>query len=136
MKLTITCLLLLQFFVVSHSYAQWYPQNSGSQWLNKVDFVSVNVGWAGAYWEIIKTTDSGETWNTIYEIPQTNTHVESFDFVDDSHGWLLLYVYEISGMEIYCTTDGGETWALQYTSDDLYWEIQFIDEKPVIDRDI
>jgi photosystem II stability/assembly factor-like uncharacterized protein len=128
MKQTIIFIVLLIFFIISHSYAQWYPQDSGGIWLNRVDFVSVDVGWAGAYWEIIKTTDSGETWNTIYEIPQTNTAVNSFDFVDVSNGWLLMYVSGISGTEIYHTTDGGETWSLQYTSDDLYWEIQFIDE--------
>ncbi|GBD89021.1 hypothetical protein BMS3Abin03_02965 [bacterium BMS3Abin03] len=46
MKHTITFLLLLQFFVNSQSYAQWYPQNSGiTDNLYDVQFVNENTGW-------------------------------------------------------------------------------------------
>jgi photosystem II stability/assembly factor-like uncharacterized protein len=121
--------LLIQF--ASLAQEGWFQQNSGtSESLGHVDFVNENVGWAGGYWIIIKTTDGGANWNPILQWPQTNTHIVSFDFVDSSKGWLLIYDYESLHIKIHNTTDGGITWIPQFTATqfELYWDMQFIDE--------
>jgi len=58
-----------------------------------------------------KTTDGGETWNTISKVfigigSKTNYDFESISLVDNSHFWAVTY-----GANIYYSTDGGNNWS-------------------------
>ncbi len=108
------------------TYAQWYPQNSGTNeefW--HVNFVSENIGWASSNYKIYKTTDGGNNW-----FVQKDSYPEriiKFQFLNEYTGW---YMGTYTGMEtnIHKTIDGGNTWNLMDSIIDTYLQdIKFID---------
>ncbi len=68
-------ILLIAFiaFVGSSAQAQWYPVTSGTtEYLHDIVFVDEDVGYCGGGGRyssgvILKTTDGGETWRTIFK---------------------------------------------------------------------
>ncbi len=73
--------------------------------LNAVHFFDENGGWAaGNEFEVLRTTDGGETWMAMPRQPRV------IDFVDEDYGW-------IGGDygRVVHTSDGGESWVVQHT---------------------
>lgn len=88
--------------------------NGGETWeeigplnLGQIQFLNKDIGYA-RNWDtyshgiIHKTTDGGNTWNTVFE---TDAGINSFHFADDSVGYLI----SLEG-DIYKTEDGGNSW--------------------------
>lgn len=112
----------------------WSQILSGTQssWtgdrITSVFMVNESVGWAAGarkgsqiYPMILKTTNGGKTWKTIFE--KTNNwyrYVTDIFFVNENIGWA-----SISDHSTYKTTDGGISWEISpYTFDKIF----FIDQ--------
>jgi len=114
----ITLLLIAVFSFPGFAQSNWYVQNSNSnRELTDVSFIDENTGWiSGWTGTILKTTDGGQTWNALPNVPPNNAYY-SVDFTDAQNGWASAF----SGKIIH-TTDGGQTWVNQSspTNYDLY----------------
>lgn len=73
---------------------------------------------------IIKTTDAGETWETIYPLTGTSPGFEKIEFITTEIGFATGYDIVLK------TIDGGTTWEELQLSNDVYMynDIQFYDE--------
>lgn len=93
--------------------AQWVKQNSGTtERLTDVVMLDSSTAIAvGMNQTILKTTNSGETWNFI-ELPWSfPMNWNSVSFADKLNG-------VIAGSNVITTTDGGETWQPEFYSYD------------------
>ena len=95
----------LVLLVSSTVMAQWVQKNSGTNdFLTGIHFPSSNLGFVvGIGGTILKTTDTGETWNTIYS--NTNMSLKSVYFLNESVGFAV-------GNNLLKTTDGGNSWEI------------------------
>ena len=101
-----TILSLILIFLASCSLAQWHWQNPLPQGnhLNDVFFINQNIGWAvGDFGTIIKTTDSGDSWELL-ESPSACTY-QKVEFLSCETG----FVIGDNGV-IIKTTNGGISW--------------------------
>lgn len=80
-----------------------------SKYFEKLYFFDKHTGFAIHRDQLVNTVDGGKTWENviIYDDVFTNKHVSvnSFKFVDRTHGWAVG-----SGGTILKTVDGGKTW--------------------------
>ncbi len=102
LKLYFVSLVIL---VSSTVMAQWVQKTSGTtDFLTGIHFPSSNVGFVvGIGGTILKTSDTGETWNTVYS--NTNISLKSVYFLNDSVGFAV-------GNNMLKTTDGGNSWEI------------------------
>ncbi len=93
--------------------AQWVKQNSGtSERLTDVVMLDSSTAIAvGMNQTILKTTNSGETWNFIALPWSFPMNWNSVSFADKLNG-------VIAGSNVITTTDGGETWQPEFYSYD------------------
>ncbi len=98
-------LVLFTLLVFSQSNAQWIAKTTGTNdFLMGVHFPSASVGFVvGIGGTILKTTDVGETWNTVYS--NTNISFKSVYFINESVGFAV-------GNYMLKTIDGGNSWLL------------------------
>ena len=75
--------------------------NAAKKGEKKVDPLKANEGF-----EVLRTTDGGDTWNQLPE--QFKHRIRSVWFVDEQNGWALTI-----DRDILRTTDGANTWTLQ-----------------------
>jgi photosystem II stability/assembly factor-like uncharacterized protein len=91
--------------------ANWIAQNSGTSLnLNSIFFINSTLGWvAGGDREgiILKTTDEGTTWNTLYMSTQPLRRIR---FSSPDSGWAA----GDSGIVLF-TSDSGQNWQKQNT---------------------
>ncbi|MBE0647023.1 MAG: T9SS type A sorting domain-containing protein [Bacteroidales bacterium] len=121
-------ILLIAIFGLNTTHAQWVLQNSGTTaFLADVFFTSSNTGYAVGYNStdsvgvIIKSTDTGTTWATIYNLPHKG--LSSIYFIGENTG----YVVGDSGT-ILKTTNAGNTWIeLSSGVTDYLWSVFFTD---------
>ena len=118
-----------------------HTANTGNNWvlknigysLSSIFFISSSIGWCtrdGFYTTptggIMKTTDSGITWNEVYDKNTTAIY-----FIDANIGWAIEKGWEVFhdiGM-IIKTTDGGLSWVNKLTQPGLSFnDIFFINE--------
>jgi len=93
--------------------AQWVKQNSGTT-ERLTDIVMLDSSTAiavGTNQTILKTTNSGETWNYIATPWSFPMNWNSVSFADKLNG-------VIAGSNVITTTDGGETWEPEFYSYD------------------
>lgn len=101
------------------TWAQVYPAPNATTYptrasdiLWKLDFVNERVGYGSVYsntdsvTKIVKTTDGGNTWQTIVADASKNWQLEAIGFLDENTGWAGGY-----GNGTLMTTDGGQTWS-------------------------
>jgi photosystem II stability/assembly factor-like uncharacterized protein len=69
-----------------------------------IDFVSEEVGWAGRYDGLIKTTDGGQTWGVV----DSPMRFYQFSFYDPNNGWAFA-----RDLFIHRSSDGGKSWTRQ-----------------------
>ncbi|OYU81068.1 MAG: hypothetical protein CFE23_06120 [Flavobacterium sp. BFFFF1] len=95
----------LIFLTSATIMAQWVQKPSGTNdILTGVHFPSANVGFVvGIGGTILKTTDIGETWNTVYS--NANISLKSVYFINESVGFAV-------GNNILKTIDGGNSWEI------------------------
>ncbi len=108
----------------------FYSSNGGENWtaqasnvqsaLIEVQFLNRNLGWAVGWNEsysgnkIIKTTNGGLNWQTVYS-DSTNNFLYCLTFIDSLTG----FAAGSSG-KIIATTDGGNNWSLRYQTELSY----------------
>jgi len=105
--------VILLFIVSQLLQAQWIKQNSGTT-ERLTDVVMLDSSTAIAVGEnqtILKTTNSGETWNFIALPWSFPMNWNSVSFADKLNG-------VIAGSNVITTTDGGETWQPEFYSYD------------------
>lgn len=111
---------IIAFFVYSSIIAQWTAKPSGvNAHLTGVHFPSKNIGFVVSNGgKILKSIDAGETWNTIYSIP--NFELRSVYFINEYIGFAV-------GTKMLKTIDGGSTWNIINLPDQsLIRKIKFI----------
>jgi photosystem II stability/assembly factor-like uncharacterized protein len=113
-------LLLLVALITLHApVLQWTPLQTGiTARLRGISAVNERVVWAsGANGTVIRTSDGGQTWQTL-KIPGS----EKLDFRDvDAIDEKTAYVLSIgagAASRIYKTTDAGVTWVEQFVNND------------------
>lgn len=96
---------------VQNANAQWIQITSGvSVNLNDVFFPTPSLGYiVGDSGTVLKTTDTGNTWQSIYTDSSLSFQSVYFTSVDTGY---------VAGGKLYKTTDGGITW-IQIFSDTL-----------------
>lgn len=82
-----------------------------------ISFVDQKIGFAFAQMRLWRTTDSGQTWQKVADLDQTNpdlrlTSVLELHFVDERQGWLA----DVFG--IWRTQDGGAHWQRVFSTAD------------------
>ena len=109
-KLSFAVLLLMASQLLQ---AQWVKQNSGTtERLTDVVMLDSSTAIAvGMNQTILKTTNSGETWNFIGLPWSFPMNWNSISFADKLNG-------VIAGSNVITTTDGGETWQPEFYSYD------------------
>lgn len=90
------------------------PNTIGSLW-----FVNDNIGYAGSFGKILKTTNGGVTW-TVKNISISYTF-QSLYFFDEFNG------FAQGGSYIYRTVDGGLNWTQVLNASTLLNDISFAD---------
>lgn len=129
MKNLITTCLALLFFAVAN--AQWYQVNDETmvETLYDIAFVDENIGFAvGGYNQsttnpagngiILKTTDGGESWTTIYNDPD----IVRFSEIVVLDGQVIVFGGASGVSKLYVSNDNGESWeitSLGYTPVDV-----------------
>lgn len=96
----------------SNGGANWNTQMFGNAIFNDIEFPTPATGYIGCwdgtfsyYGIVLKTTDSGNTWNFHHTFPQLNTAIDCMSFVNDSSG----FVSSVYGFMLK-TTNGGTVW--------------------------
>jgi photosystem II stability/assembly factor-like uncharacterized protein len=118
--------------------------NGGTSWSKQtlagwslgfgVQFVDANNGWAEVVngnsssftYSIIRTTDGGNQWTSIYS---SNSALCYPRFFDVRNGWAIIGTPGGAASSIVHTTDGGATWSTQFTDNTPggLSRIQFLD---------
>jgi photosystem II stability/assembly factor-like uncharacterized protein len=97
----------------NESTTVWSNVSAGStNDLYDIEFKSGNVYIVGDG-VILKSTDQGSTFNTIYS--NANISFRDISFVDANLGWTIGYNSSTSQIEVYKTNNGGLNWSLQTT---------------------
>jgi photosystem II stability/assembly factor-like uncharacterized protein len=119
-----TALLLFSF----SADAQWAKQTSGTTHnLKDVFFLTTDVGVAVGSGTILRTSNSGGTWNLVFT---GNYYLEAVTFVNNSKGFAVGYNYTTNKSAILSTADAGSTWsATTLTDSATLLDIQFVDSQ-------
>ncbi len=97
----------------NESTTDWSNVSAGStNDLYDIEFKSGNVFVVGDG-VILKSTDQGLTFNTIYS--NSNISFRDISFVDANIGWAIGYNSSTSQIEVYKTNNSGQSWFLQTT---------------------
>ena len=95
----------------------WSPISSGYfKDLRTIDFYDENIGWAAGKNILLKTTNSGITW----EGTSVDYDITSMFMIDQNIGFLGTWG------KILKTTDGGSTWSVKNITDDYLFDIKFM----------
>lgn len=67
----------------------WYSNSVGSEvnTISSITFLDSLNGWAVGFHEILRTKDSGVTWDTVYYDVTEDIYFGSIDFIDSANGW-------------------------------------------------
>ena len=112
-------IVILFCFLSINLHSQWSKKETG---FNKRFICSAildtNTCYIGGDNEVLlKTTDSGNSWNSSSIISLSSITFHSLFFVDKMHGWGVTYAYDQYNDrtgKIVSTKDGGKTWAEQF----------------------
>lgn len=96
------------------------------QYLNDINFLNVDTGYAVGGSEVFRTVDGGDTWTSLDNPAQTSLY--SIDFWDDNNGVAVGYNYSIMR-----TTNGGLSWTYSYSWGVSQWylDVQFTSSNTV-----
>ncbi len=107
MRKFILPVLFLLLPVISSAQSSWHVQNSGTtKDLNSVFFINQNTGWTSGNNKLLKTSNSGYTWDSV--TVGVNSDIRSVYFVNNNTGW----VCGTNGV-ILKTTNSGLNWLNQ-----------------------
>jgi len=96
----------------------WQEVSSGTKkQLFSIAFAGKQVGYIGGYdGLLLKTTDGGQTWDSLTQIAVMNSFndVIDLDFVSENVGYAIISHYGNPNYrgDLYKTTDGGMTWTM------------------------
>lgn len=66
---------------------------------------------------------SAQTWEVL-DIPEASVRYDDVMFIDENRGWAA----DGWGSTVYKTTDGGNSWSQQFTADEYFRSIEFLNE--------
>jgi photosystem II stability/assembly factor-like uncharacterized protein len=114
-------LIILIHWLALNSFCQieWLSPLPTGNTLTSAWFFNEQTGIiAGNYGDVLKTSDSGQSWDRyVFDpYPETGYHFNDICFTDDQTGYL-------AGSRIFKTTDAGETWIHKYNGsfNDIYF---------------
>jgi photosystem II stability/assembly factor-like uncharacterized protein len=111
-------ILLIAMVALNVANAQWTALSSGtSNGLSSVYFPDDTTGYAVGRWKILKTSNAGESWTTVYDtLFAIYDGLNSVYFPDANTG------YAVGGRgKIIKTADGGKNWTVQSFFGDTYY---------------
>jgi photosystem II stability/assembly factor-like uncharacterized protein len=82
----------------------WLPKVTSNHFIDDIFFINNLLGWAAGQSIILKTTDSGETWQDFSG--GITGYIRSIFFINEDFGWVV-GDYNTN----FKTTDGGNTWS-------------------------
>ena len=107
MRKFILPVLFLLLPVISFAQSSWYVQNSGTaKDLYSIFFINQNTGWTSGNNKLLKTSNSGYTWDSV--TVGVNSEIRSVYFENNNTGW----VCGTNGV-ILKTTNSGLNWLNQ-----------------------
>ena len=118
--------LAVIFFLISNNiFSQWVwinPLPTGENILC-VDFINDNTGYIATYsFNILKTTDGGDSWNYITKL--NLIWPNKLQFVNENTGFVSAKESN-SGNKLYKTTDGGKNWFSTANTGEYIWSFDF-----------
>jgi len=119
-KLLLSLLLFSTFAAFAQPDTLWKPIGSGTiKDLLCISFGNPSVGYIGGKDRtLLKTTDGGDTWQTIQNVPFTPTHIPNdvvdVQFLSASLGFITVgsFTDPLFLGTVYKTTNGGSTWTV------------------------
>jgi photosystem II stability/assembly factor-like uncharacterized protein len=118
-------------FISDDNGLSWDGQLSGNYAkISSIFFINESTGWVtGCRFDndimqkshiIMKTTNSGKTWENNFSKPWENWSspdlISSIFFLDEFYGWAILDAADGITGNVYRTTDGGENWSFSTTA--------------------
>lgn len=94
-------------------------------------FITENIGFVGGIIEsqgavLLKTTDGGQTWTTLFQSDDGTSYVWKFWFVNEVVAYAVVESWFGPGTKILKSIDGGDTWELLLVSNDASLDLQGI----------
>ena len=87
-----------------------YPVSGTSVSFEKIEFITVDIGFVAGYGLLMKTADGGETWTDV-NIDSGVYLYNNLSFFDENDGFVSAQLDNAPYFAIYLTADGGETWS-------------------------
>lgn len=90
--------------------------NYPNTYVHNIHFVNQKTGFVFLYnttktnHKVLKSTDGGNSWNELRNIPNDISSNTTIVFINEQHGYLA------TNNIIYITNDGGNSWTIDYTS--------------------
>jgi len=112
----------------------WVSKTSNTrQVLNEIYFLNSLIGYAaGDDRTFLKTIDGGETWSSysVEVIPEPKADIKRVYFANESNGWI---IGSFTGKGwILHTSDGGANWILDYTHNDILYDLSFFEGRGIV----
>jgi photosystem II stability/assembly factor-like uncharacterized protein len=110
----------------------YHTQDGGDNWvlqfsntslnIGHICFANLNTGWAGeGSGSLIHSIDGGATWNSVNSYP--GAEVRAIHAIGNDTCWIA------EGGNIYFSPDGGMTWQAQYSGNETFNSMSFVDDK-------
>ncbi len=87
-----------------------YPVSGTSVSFEKIEFITVDLGFVAGYGLLMKTADGGETWTDV-DVDSGVYLYNNLSFFDENNGFVSAQLDDAPYFAIYLTADGGETWS-------------------------
>ncbi len=95
----------------NETLTNWYPVSSGTTSALYELEIKNGVGYIAGDGVILKSTNQGASFTTIYS--NSNYKFRDISFVDANTGWVIGYNISLNRVDVLKTTNGGNTWTVQ-----------------------
>lgn len=104
-----------QLFASTNGGINWTTQDLLVNFdASSISMVNSQVGYiSGTNSQVLKTTDGGNSWNSVTQPTTGSYNLYSIEFVNPDTGWVFVNFLNVPGGNIFKTTNGGQSWTQQ-----------------------